>query len=393
MDLVLVGLLALIVGAGGTAAGLLGTDLLEDRVTERAQALVDEALEDFEPAMQVVTEPPTVDPVQIPTSQQFDSELGEIVAEVVPSVVQVIASVTTAADGPEGDLLEPFGTGSGIGLSNQGHILTNNHVIEDADLIEVVLYDGRIYKAELVGRDPLTDIAVIKVAPGLVPPIRLGDMGEIAIGDQAIAVGNPLGLEGGPSVSVGIISAFNRQLNIEGRTSPLVGLIQTDAPISGGSSGGALVDAEGRLIGITAAKSVGETAEGLGFAIPINLVINIADDLIQYGAIDHPFLGILAATAYIELDDGATTPGGVRIFRILDGSEEDDIISDSVFGAAGALAEDVIIEFDGHPLSTMNQLSAMMRFYRAGDEVIVKVVRNGEEIEFEIVLGSRPDGA
>lgn len=389
LDLVLVSLLALVIGAGGAAAGLLGTDLLEGRITERAEQLVDAALAEFEP---VAAEAPA-EPIELPVpiaSAQLDSDLGQIVANALPSVVQVVVSIEL--EGPDGPVFEPIGTGSGVGLSGQGHILTNNHVVAEADRIEVVLVDGRAYQAELVGRDELTDVAIIKVAPGLVPPMPLADISELAIGDTAIAVGNPLGLEGGPSVTVGIVSAFDRQLDIADRPTPLQGLIQTDAPISGGSSGGALLDASGRLIGITTAKSVGESAEGLGFAIPINLAVNIADDLIRNGLIDHPFLGIWGQTAYRILDDGATQPAGATIVRVIDGSEADDPVSASAFGDAGALADDVIVAFDGIEIRTMNQLASLMRFYRAGDVVTVTVDRAGERIDLEVTLASRPEG-
>ncbi len=395
MDLVLVAVLSLILGAGGTAAGLLGTDLLQDRITERAEEVVNAALEDFEPPTDVVTLSPAAtdgagDSMQLPfNDEQLDSDLGAIVAEALPSVVRVV--VSTEITGPDGPVFEPIGTGSGIGLTNQGHLLTNNHVIDEADLIQIELVDGRVYEAELVGTDGLTDVAVIKVAPGLIPPIALGASDSVSIGDRAIAVGNPLGLEGGPSVTVGIISAFGRQLDIVTRTAPLQGLIQTDAPISGGSSGGALLDAEGRLIGITTAKSVGESAEGLGFAIPIDLAIGIATDLIESGSIDHPFLGILGATAYVELADGASQPAGARIVRIL-GTEADDPIEQSAFGTAGAAIDDVIVAVNGERVQTMNQLATLMRFYRAGDVITVTVVRDGEQVDLEVELASRPEG-
>lgn len=398
MDLVMVGLLALIVGASGTAAGLLGTDLLEDRITDRAEEIVDAALDGFEPPVEVVTvAPPATEApgggVALPLDEsQLDSELGQIVAEALPSVVRVVVSIDTGQMG-EGDepLFEPIGTGSGIGFTDQGHLLTNNHVIDGADLIQIELVDGRIYEAELIGTDELTDVGVIKVAPGLIPPIELGVSDQVAIGDTAIAVGNPLGLAGGPSVTVGIISAFGRQLDILTRTAPLQGLIQTDAPISGGSSGGALLDAQGRLIGITTAKSVGESAEGLGFAIPIDLATGIAIDLIADGAIDHPFLGILGTTMYVELDDGASQPAGATIVRIL-GDEEADVVDTSAFGDAGATIGDVIVAVDGERVQTMNQLATLMRFYRAGDVVTVTVVRDGEQVDLEVELASRPEG-
>ena len=245
------------------------------------------------------------------------------------------------------------GTGSGVGFTNEGHLLTNNHVVEDSVRIEVELIDGRTYEAELVGRDELTDVAVIKIEPGLVAPIPLAERADLGIGDMAIAVGNPLGLEGGPSVSVGVISAFERPLDIErpdGESRSLQGLIQTDAAISGGSSGGALVDRDGALIGITTAKSVGSTTEGVGFAVPVDLVVNIALDLISFGEVEHPFLGILGATYYETLSDGAESPGGAEVLRIIDGSVAGDPVDVSAFGIAGAprraLLHDCLVALD-----------------------------------------------
>jgi serine protease Do len=345
------------------------------------------------------------------TTDEDETDVAAVAARVMPSIVRVGVyeevpqdELDVLCETPNDagqfpavceDGLAEVGTGSGVGFTAEGHILTNNHVVEDAVRIEVELVDGRTYEAELVGRDELTDVAVIKVQPGLVEPIPLGELAELGIGDMAIAVGNPLGLAGGPSVSVGIISAFERPLDIDrpdGQTRSLQGLIQTDAAISGGSSGGALVDRDGALIGITTAKSVGGTTEGVGFAVPVDLVVNIALDLISFGSIDHPFLGILGGTHYETLADGGEAPRGAEVIQVLDGSVADSPVQVSAFGLAGAEAGDVIVEFDGVEIGNMNQLASLLRRYRAGQEVEVTVQRAGEPVILDVVLGSRPDG-
>ncbi len=327
-------------------------------------------------------------------SEDAPNDIGEVADRVLPSVVQVVVYEQNGEDENGDPLLFPAGSGSGVGYTAEGHILTNNHVVEGAELIEIELVDGRVYEAVLVGRDELTDVAVLKTEPGLVEPIAIADRGSIDLGDPAIAIGNPLGLAGGPSVSVGIVSAFERQLDIErpgGDSRNLQGLIQTDAAISGGSSGGALVDQNGALIGITTAKSIGDSVEGVGFAIPVDLVENIALDLIANGSINHPFLGILGQTFYEELEDGARTPAGAVVSEIFDGTGDFADITESAFGDAGAEEDDVIVAFDGEEIQNMNELASLLRRYRAGQEVEVIVDRNGSSVPIVVTLGERPD--
>lgn len=326
-------------------------------------------------------------------SDDAPTDIGEVADRVLPSVVQVVVYEETVDENGDPEL-EAVGTGSGVGYTAEGHILTNNHVVEDADLIEIELVDGRVYEAELVGRDELTDVAVLKVDPGIVQPIAIADRASISLGDPAIAIGNPLGLAGGPSVSVGIVSAFERQLDIsrpDGDSRNLQGLIQTDAAISGGSSGGALVDENGALIGITTAKSVGESVEGVGFAVPVDLVENIALDLIANGSISHPFLGILGTTFYEELDDGSRAPAGAEVSLVFDGTGDFPDLTESAFGDAGAQADDVIVVFDGEEITNMNELASLLRRYRAGQEVEVIVERAGSSVPIVVTLGERPD--
>jgi len=274
------------------------------------------------------------------------------------------------------------GTGSGVVYTRDGVVLTNNHVVEDAEFVRVIFLDGRIYQAEVLGTDPLTDVAVIKVAVPDLTPIGLADIDRVRIGDPAIAVGNPLGLGGGPSVTSGIVSAFNRRLSVTA-SEELYGLIQTDAPITRGSSGGALLDGEGRLIGITTAIGVSDVgAEGLGFAVPVNVVVGIAEDLIADGEVQHAYLGIIGEDAFELTEDNARLPTGARISSIEPAS---------AIGSAGAQAGDTIVALNGAPVANMNELVAMLRTYRAGAAVDVELLRGEDLVDIRVVLDRRPD--
>jgi S1-C subfamily serine protease len=316
--------------------------------------------------------------VQVPVPVPIESSTGvAIIAELVrPSIVTVeIGNGNGVTD-------QAAGTGSGVVYSTDGYILTNNHVVENAEFVRVVFLDGRIFQAQVVGTDPLTDVAVLEVnAPGLTP-IELGPIEEVRIGDPAIAIGNPLGLGGGSSVTFGIISAFNRELRVTG-TGELFGLIQTDAPITRGSSGGALLDGQGRLIGITTAIGVSDVgAEGLGFAVPVNIVVGIAEDLIANGEVEHAFLGITGEDAFELTDENARLPTGAHIVSI----ESESAIAD-----AGAQIGDTIVGLNGAPIANMNELVALLRTYRAGQTVTVEVLRDTEIIDLRVVLDRRPE--
>jgi S1-C subfamily serine protease len=232
-----------------------------------------------------------------------------------------------------------------------------------------------------VGRDPRTDVAVLRVDAIGLTPIALGSSRDLAIGDQTIAVGSPLGLEGGPSVTSGVLSAFERRVRTV--NSELFGMLQTDAPITRGSSGGALVDSGGRLVGITTAFGVSDVgAEGLGFAIPVELVMRVADDIIQAGVASHAFLGISGSTFFEELADGAIAPAGVEVAEVLPATAAE---------ASGIAAGDIILALGGEQVTTMDRLVIRLRFYRVGDSIVVDLIRDGESLEIELVLMERPE--
>jgi S1-C subfamily serine protease len=314
------------------------------------------------PAPTLTAPPPTSPP---PTF--IDSSTVSAVAErAIPSIVTVEVSSF-------------FGTGGGSGVvyGDDGYIVTNNHVIARASSIAIVFSDGARFPAEVIGADPLTDLAVLRVERSDVTSIDIGSSAEIDIGQAAIAVGNPLGLIGGPSVTSGIISALNRFLDVEAGTR-LYGLIQTDAPITRGSSGGALLDGNARLIGITTAIAVSDVgAEGLGFAVPIDIATEVINDLIEDGEVAHALLGIEGETAFAT-SEGAGFPVGVLVT---------DILGNSAYEAAGGQLNDVIISIDALSIDTLDELFTHIRALRAGDMATIEILRGDAQLELEATMG------
>ena len=301
-----------------------------------------------------------------------------VARKVIPSIVHVQVGNGGA------DAFNVAGSGSGVVLTEDGLIVTNGHVVEGSSDVQVVFADGRIYQAEIVGTDARTDLAVLDIdAEGLIP-IDIGSARDLVIGDVAIAAGNPLGLRGGPSLTVGVISAFGRQVTTgNGLNDTLYGMLQTDAPITRGSSGGALVDGNGALIGITSAVGVSDVGvEGIGFAIPVERVQRITDEIIANGNVSHSFLGIGGITFFAEQLDGSQVPTGIAI-ETFEGSE-------SAAQDAGLEVGDVITELNGTPLHTMEALIAELLEHRVGESIEIKVDRAGEVVTVDILLGERP---
>jgi S1-C subfamily serine protease len=318
--------------------------------------------------------------VEIGTNEVVTSA-AEVARRVLPSIVTVEQGRFEAAD--DGDVFVRTGGGSGVVFDTAGHLVTNHHVIEGAEAVRIVFADGRIVPATVVGSDSLTDIAVIAVDLDDLTPIRLGSTETLYVGDAAYAIGNPLTLEGGASVTSGVISAFNRRVRLQGGRE-LFGLLQTDAPITRGSSGGALVDGEGRLVGITTAVAVSDLGqEGLGFAIPVELVIRIATDIIDTGGTTHAFLGISGATHYTSNPDGSSAPSGVEVAEPIEGTAAAN---------AGIIAGDVIVSYEGTAISTMEQLILRLRLNRVGDIIRLGIMRADEHLTLEVELLERPEG-
>ena len=301
-----------------------------------------------------------------PPSVGEENTAAKVAQRVIPSIVAVRAS----------SLLGEAG-GSGVIYGSDGYIITNHHIVEGANEVAVVFSDGARYPVEIFGLDPLTDIAVLRVDRPDLAPIAIGSSDLLTVGERAIAVGNPLALIGGPSVTAGIVSALDRSLGVETDTT-LYGLIQTDAPITRGSSGGALLDASGRLIGITTAIAVSDVgAEGLGFAIPVSMVVAVANDLIEFGEVQHARLGIIGTTAFAE-EQGAEHPVGVLV---------QELSPDSAYEQGGGQVNDVITAINGEPINELTQLLTMLRTRRANQELSLEVLRADGELEIRVTLG------
>ena len=283
-----------------------------------------------------------------------------------------------------------MGGGSGVVISNEGLIITNHHVIEGVNEVRAIFEDGRLYEATIIGSDKLTDIALIKISSSNLVSIGIGNSDNLVVGDLAVAIGHPLTLGAAPTVTTGVVSALQRRLDVgndfDGSAVTLFGLIQTDAPITRGSSGGALINSNGELIGITTAIATADVgAEGLGFAVPINLALNIVEDLIDFGEINHAFLGILGAQHFETADDGARIFAGVFIQELYSPNNIQFAIA-----KAGALQGDIIKKLDGKEVKTLDGLITELRKKRAGDEIEIEILRNEQRITLMFQLDLRP---
>ncbi len=277
-------------------------------------------------------------------------------------------------------------TGSGVVFRSDGHVLTNAHVVESATVIRVAMANGQELGAHLVGTDPETDTAVVKLDGGPFPVATLGTAVDLRVGQTAMAMGFPLGLAGGPSVSGGVVSALHRQLVTTGATNQartaLVDMIQTDAPIAPASSGGALLDANGAVIGITTSVESGDpVGAGFGFATTIDVARSVADELIRTGKVVHSWLGI----------EGGDLDAATALDLNVEGGAMVAVVTDASPAQRGGLAtRDVIVAVDGHAVASMGDLVMVLRSHAPGDSVVLKVVRDHRTRTAAITLVERP---
>lgn len=276
------------------------------------------------------------------------------------------------------------GAGSGVILNEKGYIVTNNHVVANADDLEVTLHDNRVFKAMVVGTDPATDLALIQIKAKKLPTLPLVNSDDIKVGEWVLAVGNPMGLNS--TVTAGIVSAKGRNINILKEQFAVESFIQTDAAINPGNSGGALVNLQGGLVGInTAIASPTGSYSGYGFAVPANIVNKVVEDLLTYGTVHRGVLGVM-----IRNVDGNLAKD--KDLNINMGVYVDSLLEKSAAAAAGVQAGDVIIAVDGVEVRTSPELQALIAQHRPGDKVDIKVNRRGSEKLFTVTLNNREGG-
>ncbi|MBR6793675.1 MAG: trypsin-like peptidase domain-containing protein [Clostridia bacterium] len=267
-------------------------------------------------------------------------------------------------------------SGSGFIISQDGYIMTNDHVVEGAARVTVVLSDGITeYDATIVGEDERSDLAILKVEASGLEPAELGDSDQLEVGETVVAIGNPYGMELAGSVTDGIVSAMNRKINMNGS---FMTLIQTNAAINPGNSGGPLVNAYGQVIGITSSKLVATDYEGIGFAIPINHVVDMSEELIRYGYIK--------TRAYIGIQGSDLTAAYARYHGLPQGVYVSYVDPKCDAAKKGLKEGDVIVGFNGKVIKSMAELNALKDSFRPGDNVSVKVWRDDKEFEITITL-------
>ena len=308
-----------------------------------------------------------------------DSPVVAIAAKAGPSIVGVKVTYTTQSFFGEQEADEE---GSGIIYSEDGYIITNYHVIESAinnekALVEVsIANDDEKYEAKIIGGDEITDLAVIKIDKTGLTKAEFGESSKLQVGEMAVAIGNPLGEEFAGSVTVGYISALNRQITTDGRT---YNLVQTDAAINPGNSGGALVNSTGQIIGINTVKISVTGVEGLGFAIPIDDALPIIKELIENGKIVRPYIGVSG----IDLD--STT---ARRNNLVEGIYVAQVLNGSPAKEAGIQRGDVIVKIEGTEVKTMEELNKIKNTKKIGDTITLTINRNGKETDVKVKLAS-----
>jgi serine protease Do len=312
------------------------------------------------------------------------SDVTAIAKKAGPSIVGIRMTVGSTRKNRYGVLNSQVSEGSGIIIRQDGYIMTNYHVVSNADpksssssytVLEVFLPDGREAKATFVGGDSKTDLAVIKIDLTKLPVADLGDSSDLEVGELAVAIGNPLGMEFAGSVTVGVISALNRTVEIDDRT---MNLIQTDAAINSGNSGGALLNSKGEVIGINSAKISASGVEGLGFAIPINDAKPIVDQLMTYGYVKgRPYIGISGIDITDTISLYYSLPKGVYVSSVGSGSAAEK---------AGIKVGDVITKMDGKTIESMSDLEDVKEKHKAGDKVSVVIVRNNTTMTLNLTF-------
>ena len=302
---------------------------------------------------------------------------AEVYAATVNSTVGITTSVKTNIYGYE---TLAAASGSGFLVTSDGYILTNYHVVENSKSITVTLFDGSSYEAELIGYDASNDIAVLKIDAEGLTPVTFGDSDELAVGQEVLAIGNPLG-ELTFSLTRGIISALNRDITLSGGLR--MRLIQTDCAINSGNSGGALFNLYGEVVGITNAKYSGSgsqtSVDNIGFAIPVNAVADIVEQIMTKGQISTPYIGVTVNNVSSDLT-AYGIPAGAHVGEVVEGSPAAE---------AGILPRDIITAVNGTPISGSGELADLIHASAVGDELVLSIYRQGETLELSVTVGEK----
>ncbi|GAB4378417.1 MAG: HhoA/HhoB/HtrA family serine endopeptidase [Elainellaceae cyanobacterium] len=390
--------LALLVLGAGTA--IAGEQLLNTPAPAPRQAPAES-----EERLPLLVEPQTA--VAPSPSEQINNPnfIADAVAKVGPAVVRIDAQRTVSSQrspqifqDPFGRMFEgeaPFesprveeGTGSGFIIDANGLILTNTHVIDGADRVSVVLKDGRRFDGEVLGQDPATDVAVVKIEATDLPIVTVGNSDQLQPGEWAIAIGNPLGLDN--TVTAGIVSATGRSSAEIGVSDRRVGFIQTDAAINPGNSGGPLLNQQGEVIGMNTAIISG--AQGLGFAVPINTAQRIANQLITEGRVEHPYLGVRMVSLSPEIKEQLNASSESRFtIQAEEGILVVEVVPDSPAAQAGIQQGDVIISMDGQSVEDAATVQRIVEGSQIGEALPIEIQRGEETLNLSVTPGILPN--
>jgi Do/DeqQ family serine protease len=334
-----------------------------------------------------------IDSSPVGDSKNVVTSYADVLEPVRPAVVSVYSSKVVRQQVPE--FLRQFGAqgreqkqrglGSGVIVSSDGFIITNNHVVEEADEVKVLLNDEREFTAKVIGTDPKTDVAVIKIEAENLPAATLADSTKLRVGDVVFAIGNPLGV--GQTVTMGIVSATGRRVGILDEVGGYEDFIQTDAAINQGNSGGALIDARGRVVGINSAIiSTSQGNIGIGFAIPISLANNIMHSLIETGTVARGYLGVSTDAVTSEMAESFGLKGDQKGVIITDLNP-----ADGPAAKAGLKREDIIIAVNDKPVTTRDDLRMVIAQTPPDTKVSVKILRDGKSLTKDVTLGKLPE--
>lgn len=321
------------------------------------------------------------------TTNSTSSTTTLSVADISDLTANSVVEITTSVEGKSyfyGNYTAT-GNGSGVIISKDGYIVTNNHVINGASKVEVTLKDGNSYEATVIGSDSRTDVAILKINADNLKAANLGDSSKLRVGELAVVIGNPLGKLGG-TVTDGIISALEREITLDGTT---MNLIQTNAAVNPGNSGGGLFNDKGELVGIVVAKSSGLDVEGLGFAIPINDVKNVINDIIDLGYVSNrPFLGVAFASNTSNYESGYGFIFGYGMqSQMRYGAKVSQVVEGSGAEKAGIKVGDHIISIDDEAVSSGTDVTQIVGKHKVGDKIKIGIIRDNKTMTLTAELG------